>query len=88
MKKTKSKPQNAPQEKAGGDRPNTPCSPSSTHDKEWGTALILPIAKVMKDRGIAHLMITLRDDGKAAYVLEPVEAECLGCRADIAPENA
>ena len=29
MKKTKSKPENAPQEKDGGDCPLTPCSPSS-----------------------------------------------------------
>ncbi len=57
----------------------------------------------MKARGVAYLLITIRDDGKAAYVLEPVETECLhdkghqmngggmwiclGCRADITPEN-
>lgn len=70
--------------------------------KAWEAAFIKPIAKVMKDRGIAYLLITLRDDGKAAYVMEPMEEECphnmghelngvgmwicLGCRADITPE--
>jgi len=70
--------------------------------KAWEAAFIKPIAKVMKDRGIAYLLITLRDDGMAAYVMEPMEEECphnmghelngvgmwicLGCRADITPE--
>jgi hypothetical protein len=77
--------------------------PSSAHDKAWEKGFIVPIAKEMKARGVAYLLITIRDDGKAAYVLEPVEAECahdkghemngvgmwicLGCRADITPEN-
>lgn len=70
--------------------------------RAWEAAFIKPIAKVMKDRGIGYLLITLRDDGKAAYVMEPMEEECrhdmghelngvgmwicLGCRADITPE--
>jgi hypothetical protein len=70
--------------------------------KAWEAAFIKPIAKVMKDRGIGYLLITLRNDGKAAYVMEPMEEECphntghelngvgmwicLGCRADITPE--
>jgi len=48
--------------------------------KAWEAAFIKPIAKVMKDRGIAYLLITLRDDGKAAYVMEPLEEE--ECRHD------
>lgn len=39
----------------------------------WESAFIKPIAKVMKDRGIGYLLITLRDDGKAAYVMEPLD---------------
>lgn len=71
--------------------------------KAWEAAFIKPIAKVMKDRGIGYLLITLRDDGKAAYVMEPLEEECphnmghelngvgmwicKSCRADITPES-
>jgi len=40
MKKTKSKPENAPQEKAGGDCPRTPCSESSGLDDGWEERLI------------------------------------------------
>ena len=43
--------------------------------KAWEASFIKPIAKVMKDRGIGYLQITLRDDGKAAYVIEPMEME-------------
>jgi len=46
----------------------------------WESAFIKPIAKVMKDRGIGYLLITLRDDGKAAYVMESMEEE--ECRHD------
>jgi hypothetical protein len=49
---------------------------SSAHDRAWEQKFVLPIAKEMKARGVAYLLITIRDDGKAAYVLEPVETEC------------
>ena len=65
----------------GGSSPAS-CSPSSAHDKAWEKGFIVPIAKEMKARGVAYLLITIRDDGKAAYVLEPVEAECEHTRAD------
>ncbi len=47
--------------------------------KAWEAAFIKPIAKVMKDRGIGYLLITLRDDGKAAYVMEPEDLSCPIC---------
>jgi hypothetical protein len=41
------------------------------HDKAWEKNFIVPIAREMKKRGVAYLVITIRDDGKAAYTLEP-----------------
>lgn len=57
----------------------------------------------MQEKGIREIHITIKD-GKAAYVIDPVAVECkhdaghemngvgmwicLGCRADITPENA
>lgn len=51
-------------------------SKDANDQKAWGAAFIKSIAKVMKDRGIGYLLITLRDDGKAAYVMEPMGEEC------------
>lgn len=45
------------------------CSPPV--DPRWGENFIKPIAKTMKTKGIAYMVIMIRDDGKAAFVLEP-----------------
>jgi hypothetical protein len=45
----------------------------SPHDRAWEKGFIQPIAREMKARGVAYLLITIRDDNKAAYVLEPAE---------------
>jgi hypothetical protein len=54
---------------------NTPCpqcnaTARAAHDQAWESHFIVPIAKEMKARGVAYLLITIRDDGKAAYVLD------------------
>lgn len=82
-----------------------PCSPSSyvRYGPEW-EAELMTLPKKFLIGMLRKELITIRDDGKAAYVLEPVEVECkhdkghelngvgmwicLGCRADITPENA
>ena len=64
---------------AYGGSPGIACSPSSAHDKAWEKGFVVPIAKEMKARGVAYMLITIRDDGKAAYVLEPNEPECIKC---------
>jgi hypothetical protein len=43
--------------------------------EEWEAAFIKPIARIMKERGIRELVITIRDDGKAVYVMEPEDGE-------------
>ena len=43
----------------------------SEHDQAWEKSFVVPIAKTMKQRGIGYMVICIRDDGKAAYVLEP-----------------
>jgi len=49
---------------------------TNVNDKEaWEAAFIKPIAKIMKERGIAYLLITIREDGKCAYVMEPEDGE-------------
>ena len=48
-------------------------------DEKWRDHFVLPIAKEMKARGVAYMLITIRADGKAEYVLEPNEPECLKC---------
>jgi len=53
-------------------------SDSEEVDPRWAKNFVAPIARVMKEKGIAYLLITIRDDGKAAYVLEPVEADDAG----------
>ena len=40
------------------------------HRKAWEKNFITPIAKTMKQRGVAYMVIIIRDDGKAAYVLD------------------
>ena len=50
-------------------------SKSEEVDPRWGKNFVAPIARVMKEKGIAYLLITIRDDGKAAYVLEPAEPD-------------
>jgi hypothetical protein len=42
----------------------------AAHDKAWEKNFIVPIAKEMKSRGVNYMVIILRDDGKAAYVLD------------------
>jgi len=55
---------------------NTPCpkcnaEARAAHDGAWERAFVVPIARTMKQRGIGYMVIATRDDGKAAYVLEP-----------------
>ena len=45
-------------------------SPDVEHRKAWEKNFITPIAKTMKQRGVAYMVIIIRDDGKAAYVLD------------------
>ena len=40
------------------------------HDKAWQRNFIVPIAKEMKARGVAYLVIVMREDGKASFVLD------------------
>ena len=37
----------------------------AAHDKAWEKGFVVPIAKEMKQRGVAYMNITIRDDGKA-----------------------
>jgi hypothetical protein len=55
---------------------NTPCPKCNAevraaHDRAWERTFVAPIARTMKQRGIGYMVIAIRDDGKAAYVLEP-----------------
>jgi hypothetical protein len=57
----------------------------SKHDKAWQRGFIVPIAKEMKARGVAYLVIVMRDDGKATFVLDtevPENTEGLASPAD------
>lgn len=52
---------------------NTPCpecNPWSVHNRAWQDNFIVPIAKTMKQKGVAYLLILIRDDGKTAYVID------------------
>jgi ssDNA-binding Zn-finger/Zn-ribbon topoisomerase 1 len=54
---------------------NTPCPEcnpwaKSAHDEAWEKHFVMPIAKEMKKRGVAYLVIAIRADGKAAFVLD------------------
>lgn len=42
----------------------------ASHDKAWEKNFIVPIAKTMKQRGVAYMVIIICDDGKATYVLD------------------
>lgn len=44
------------------------------HDRAWQKNFIQPIAQEMVKRKVGYLLITIRDDGKASYVLEPKES--------------
>ena len=41
----------------------------SAHNKAWEKNFVVPIGREMKKRGIAYMVMILRDDGKLAYVL-------------------
>jgi len=53
-----------------------PCSPATAakikaaHDKAWEQNFVVPIGREMKRRGIAYMVMIIRDDGKVAYVLD------------------
>ena len=54
---------------------NTPCPAcnpwaKSAHEKAWQKNFMVPIAQTMKQKGVAYLLILIRDDGKASYVLD------------------
>ena len=54
---------------------NSGCAPSAgspdvEHRKAWQKNFIVPIAQTMKQKGVAYLLILIRDDGKASYVLD------------------
>jgi hypothetical protein len=40
------------------------------HDKTWEKNFVTPIGREMKKRGIAYMVMILRDDGKLAYILD------------------
>lgn len=40
------------------------------HDAAWEKNFVTPIGREMKKRGIAYMVMILRDDGKLAYVLD------------------
>jgi len=70
---------------------NTPCpecNPWAVHDRAWQDNFVVPIAKTMKQKGVAYLLILIRDDGKAAYVMDteipPNDQEMATLRADAA----
>ena len=43
---------------------------AANHDKAWEKNFIAPIAKAMKQRGVAYMVVIIHD-GKATYILEP-----------------
>lgn len=47
-----------------------PSTFGARHDEAWQKSFITPIAREMKKRGVAYLLITIRDDGKAVFVIE------------------
>lgn len=42
----------------------------ATHDAAWEKNFVKPIGREMKKRGIAYMVMILREDGKLAYVLD------------------
>jgi len=42
----------------------------AAHDAAWEKNFILPLGREMKKRGIAYMVLILRDDGKLAYTLD------------------
>jgi hypothetical protein len=70
---------------------NTPCPKCNEwakHDSAWQKSFITPIAREMKKRGVAYLLITIRDDGKAAFVIEPnVKAQATPTRPAANTQN-
>lgn len=42
----------------------------AAHDAAWEKNFVTPIGREMKKRGIAYIVMILRDDGKLAYVLD------------------
>jgi len=54
-----------------------PCSAATTaaktkaaHDKAWEQNFVVPIGREMKRRGIAYMVMSIRDDGKVAYLID------------------
>jgi hypothetical protein len=43
----------------------------AAHDRAWEQSFVRPIARIMKQRGIGYMVIVLRENGQAAYVLDP-----------------
>jgi hypothetical protein len=59
-------------EETGGVALPQPCSTATAaHDKAWEQNFVVPIGKEMQRRGIAYMVIIIRDDGKVAYVWRP-----------------
>ncbi len=42
----------------------------AAHDAAWEKNFVKPIGREMKKRGIAYMVMILREDGKLAYVLD------------------
>jgi hypothetical protein len=78
---------------ANDDVMNTPCPKCNAevreaHDRAWERSFVVPIARTMKQRGIGYMVIAIRDDGKAAYVLEPNTPDAFTVEALIRQSNA
>lgn len=68
-----------PSDDPDGDVMNTPCPECNEHSKSydkakhdaaWKKNFVLPLGREMKKRGIAYMVLILRDDGKLAYMLD------------------
>ena len=54
-----------------------PLSDIDRHHAQWVKHFVKPIARFMRERGIAEVRINIGPDGKASYWLEP-DAKWLG----------
>lgn len=44
---------------------------TENHDQSWQESFVIPIAKIMKKKGIGSMCLVLREDGKVAFDLIP-----------------
>lgn len=50
---------------------HSPCYDKAAHDKAWKKHFVTPIGREMKKRGVAYMVLILREDGKLSYILAP-----------------